>query len=83
MRTINIFGVSEEHNYEQHTMLKLNQCDIVIYFFTPHPSNARIFTRATTWPGLGFFDRELPITRIEQSNKISSIYFSNHNTLSW
>lgn len=38
-------------------------------FCMSHPSDARILTRATTWPGLGFLERALPITEaIEELN---------------
>lgn len=38
-------------------------------FCMSHPSDARILTRATTWPGLGFLERAFPITEvIEEHN---------------
>ena len=48
---------------------KFNLVEYTKGFRKSHPSDARILTRATTWPGLGFLERAFPITEvIEEHN---------------
>jgi hypothetical protein len=54
---------SENNSYSTNIVLYTKKC------CKSHPSDARILTRATTCPGLGFLERALPITEtIEEQN---------------